>query len=345
MFKRDYPTDTRMSVVSISPSLSTTFLNASESSTRRVPSRLAPIFFSSPGNQHRRKYEASGVALYEEVFTKSHSLTILKSPKKKSKKHLKSSCPPASFFYQLLTIPTVHSSQPLQDLKWLSEFGIIPGDVIREAKMALAIGDKYEEQRKALTAAKFYRKMYFASEMADSSHDMCLALNRLGVVYYNKGWFKKAKKLHKMHLNLSANDFIPAYNMGIIQRCLKYYSNSEFHFSNAISISISNSDSEGRCIALAQLGLTRQGAGELLTAKSTLQESLLLCGDLVHINLQYEILEALGYLCYHLKQLTESEMYFLDAMRYSKGTEKEVCRCNVGILRTMQFQDKKKEVN
>lgn len=343
MHKRDFFKDTRESILSTSHSLSNFPLFPSESITRRAPSRLAPIFVASPSNQHRRKFEATGISLYEEVFTKSQSLNTLKPKKKKHKKLKKDSyLVPAGFFYQLLTIPTAQSKQPLQDLKWLS-IGILPGDVIREAKLALAIGDKYEEQKRALSAAKFYRKMYFASELAESESDMCLALNRLGVVYYNKGWFKKSRRLHKMHLNLSQEDFIPSYNMGIIQRCLKNYSSSETHFLRAIQIATNTRDDEGRCISLAQLGLTKQGAGDLTSAKASLSDGLLLSCELGLTNLQYEILEALGYLSFYLNDLSESERYFLEAMRFSKGSREELCRCNVGILRTMKLQNQNLE--
>ena len=86
--------------------------------------------------------------------------------------------------------------------------------------MSLALGLKYESERNPSQALRFYKRLFYTSQLMQHVEYTSTALNRLAVLYYNRGRFKKALSLHQLHHQLAPNDFIPRYNIGLTYRCI-----------------------------------------------------------------------------------------------------------------------------
>lgn len=69
--------------------------------------------------------------------------------------------------------------------------------------------------------------MYFACQLSKNIEGSVTALNRLGVIYFNKGNFKKSRRMHKIHLKADSESFEAYYNLGIVSRALKTYKSSK----------------------------------------------------------------------------------------------------------------------
>ncbi|CAG9332145.1 unnamed protein product [Blepharisma stoltei] len=313
------------------------------STIHKAPPRLSPK--KSSLFPHLDHTPISGIEgkmlLYNEVFIKSTSLPALaskKKPKKPKKIRKVKITKTPGFFHQLLSIPVDYPNpgETLQDLLMKSELGIPPGDLQREAKMSLALGDKFESGNKILKATKFYRRLYFASEMNGDNEGKALALNRLGLVYYNKGRFKKAKDMNENHQQLCPDEFIPYYNLGIIYRSLKKHMLSIKKLEQAVDMSVEINDIEGECIALAQLGFSYKAYEDLDKAKQNLNQALEKAIEIGTKDIELELKMALAYIFYHTEHSEDSEKYFHSAMLMSKGPLSDICRINVGILRAQK---------
>lgn len=310
------------------------------STIHKAPPRLSPKKASL--YPHLDHTPISGIdgkqVLYNEVFI--HSVSAPALPRKKPKKPKKITITKtAGFFHQLLSIPVDYPNptETLQDLLLKSELGVPPGDLQREAKMALALGDKFESGNKIIKATKFYRRLYFASEMNHDNEGKALALNRLGLVYYNKGRFKKAKEMNQNHYQLCPDEFIPYYNLGIIYRSIKKFMLSIKKLEQAVEIAINNNDIEGECIALAQLGFSYKAYEDLEKAKLNLSSALIKAKEIGTKDIERELKMALAYICCHTGFPDDSESHFHSAMLMSKGHLSDICRINVGILRSLKL--------
>ena len=267
-------------------------------------SRLDPMsHISHKSLQNVENYDSKKtMILYNEVFINEN---IPKPPNiKKKLKSLKSR--PADFFYQLLAVEVPILDLTLSDLLCLSELGIPKDDYQKKAFISILIGDKYEKIHKSL--------------------------NRLGNSYYTIGRFIKARNMHKRHKKICNQDFIPLYNLGIINRALKKFKKSSQYLLKALNISEGHNQEE-MCIANAQLGLTYKAMNEYGLAKHSLVLSAKIAKIIRACEIMIEVNIALGYLAFHVGELKESEECFFSAMKSSVGDKSEICRINAGILR------------
>ena len=293
-------------------------------------SRLDPMsHISHKSLQNVENYDSKKtMILYNEVFINEN---IPKPPNiKKKLKSLKSR--PADFFYQLLAVEVPILDLTLSDLLCLSELGIPKDDYQKKAFISILIGDKYEKIHKSLSALKFYSKAFKASDAIFDQIGISIALNRLGNSYYNIGRFIKARNMHKRHKKICNQDFIPLYNLGIINRALKKFKKSSQYLLKALNISEGHNQEE-MCIANAQLGLTYKAMNEYGLAKHSLVLSAKIAKIIRACEIMIEVNIALGYLAFHVGELKESEECFFSAMKSSVGDKSEICRINAGILR------------
>ena len=279
------------------------------SSIHRTPSRYTPLkHFSYQSLPHIPISGNEGrMILYSEVFI--------------------------DFFYELLAVESTHLDIPLKDLLCIIEIGIPVYDYQKKADISLAIGDKYEEISKSLSALKFYKAAYQAYKLSNDTAGKSIALNRLGIAYHNRGYFIKALKMHKNHKKICNEDFIPYYNLGIVHRAIKKFVSSSRCLLNALNIAQDKNQREEICIANAQLGLTYKAMNELELADRRLCDALKVAKEIRASEIAVELKIALAYLAFHRGNIKESEKYFISSMKSVIGEKSEICRINVGILR------------
>ena len=300
------------------------------------PARLSPLEKPlNPDYAHIPiSWEKGGLLFYSEVF-----LSSLKGKKTVDTKHK----PPktgrrpfprgAGFFHELLEIPVPAVTSGLQDLKLKSELGVAPGNLLSEAKLSLAIGCRYESGCKSLSALKYYKKLFFAAQLS-ANHDFeAIALNRMAIVYYNRGNFSKAKSMLRSHLDLTPDEFIPHYDMGVVARCLKQASLSNDHFLKALDLAESTQDSEGQCIAMAQLGLTSKTLNDLPAAQEYFQRAATLAKALGATDIEQLVTIALSFVLIFKGEAGLAEALLHTVMTSCTGSRAEQCSCNIGILR------------
>jgi len=83
-----------------------------------------------------------------------------------------------------------------------------------------------------LQAVRAYRKFLTCAQSMEDKIGVALALNRLGVNYFNIGRADKSVEFHLKNLELSdrENCFAAYYNLGIAYRSLKNYEESLQYF-------------------------------------------------------------------------------------------------------------------
>lgn len=302
------------------------------SNIHKTPSRYTPNkAFSYQSLPHIPiSFSEGRMLLFSEVFANSASLPMPR-PHTRAKAIIKSK--PADFFYELLqvNIPALDSS--LQDLLCMIEIGIPQGDKYKEATVSLAIGDKYEIISKLLSALKFYKRALKAYEAIGDKIGKAAALNRIGIIYHNRGSFVQAKEVHKKHRKIFPNDFIPHYNLGIVNRALKMFVSSSKALLQALDLAMANGNKEEICITNAQLGLTYKAANKLDKATEAFNKALAFAKEIKAGEIIAELNIALAYLNFHNGKQRESEYYFLSSMQCALGEKSDICRVNIGILR------------
>lgn len=303
------------------------------STIHKAPSRFTPsknsLYQSLP---HIPISGTEGkMLLFNEVFINSSILPSHRARKLKKLNIIKTRS--SDFFYQLLTVQTTQVDLTLKDLLCIAELGIPQGDMKKEASIAIAIGDKYLEMRKNLSALKFFKRALVDYKILKDQAGRCVALNRLGIVYHNRGDFETAKKMLKKHKLLCPEDFVPTYNLGIVNRALRSYKESIKYLFRALSIGEEKDNKEEVCIANAQLGLTYKALGDTDIAKQKLVQAIKIAKSIKANSIILELKIAMAYLTYYQGNLHESEKHFYNSMILSVGKKSDVCRINVGVLR------------
>jgi tetratricopeptide (TPR) repeat protein len=269
------------------------------------------------------------MALYKQVFINSKPIS---KPNVYKPVQLMKKTRPTDFFYQLLAANAPELNLELKDMLCIAELGIPEGDFQKEATIFLAIGDKYEKLNKCLSAIKFYKRALKANKILKDNVGKSISLNRLGIAYYNRGNFSKAKKMHIKHQKICKQDFIPYYNLGVVARAMKRFPDSCRYLLEALTIS-EDKDKEKLCIAYAQLGLTYKAMNEFELAKHKLLQAAKISKAIKADGIMVEIKIALAYLSFHSGQTQDSEKHFLSSMWLSIGEKSDICRINIGIIR------------
>ena len=306
-------------------------------SSSRFPSKFSPQKKAQTPTITRSPISAqeSNLLMYSEVFLQKNELPSSPNKKARSARTKPSS---SGFFYEQLLIPVINPrpNETLQDLLFKSELGVPPGDLEREAKTSLALGDRLMSLKKLKRAAKAFRKLYFASEMSQDKDGMAIGLNRLGVIYYNRGFFKTSRKMHEMHRELCEEEFIPRYNLGIIFRILGFFKYSTRELEKSVDIATEKNDNEGLFISLAQLGLTFKASGYLDKSQQYLERALALSRYFRYSDILQEVKVALAHITSQLGKTDESKHHFLSGMQNTRGKSSDLCRINIGILKAEQ---------
>ena len=298
------------------------------------PARLSPLDKPlNPDYAHIPiSWEKGGLLFYSEVF-----LADLKGKKTLDVKHKKPRHGRrplgVGFFNEMLEIPVPQVTSGLADLKLKSELGVAPGNLLSEAKLALAIGCTYENGCKTLSALKYYKKLFFAAQLSSNADYEAVSLNRMAIVHYNRGNYTKARTMLRSHLELTPEAFIPNYNLGLVHRALKDSIRSIEHFQTALQVAEGSDDQEGRCIASAQLGLSHKLANNLPYA----QESFTQASDLAQTLGAEDIYQlatiALSFVLVARGQEAKAEDLLYSVMAAADGNRAQQCSCNIGILR------------
>jgi tetratricopeptide (TPR) repeat protein len=241
----------------------------------------------------------------------------------------------------------------LKDLTLRAKSGVQAGDVQREAHMSYSLAVLNEEHFKYNEALKFYKRFFFCAKILDDPIGAALALNRLGIVYFNLGKSGKSVKFHLKHAEFSdkENKFAAFYNLGIAYRHLKDPKESIKFLAKALNWANKRMDLESQCITLGQLGLTFQVLDDYKNSLHNLENSFNFSRNLKNKELQLEIAVAIGGLCYGNEQWETSAKYYLTGLGLAKTLGKHelinICSCNLGIVeankRFLQLQNNKKE--
>ena len=168
------------------------------------PARLSPL--QQPLNPDYAHIpisgEKGGLLFFSEVFLAPFKgMKVMESRVSAPKTHRKFYRRGAGFFHELLEIPTPQVNSGLSHLILKSELGVAPGNLLSEAKLSLAIGCTYEQGCKTLSALKYYKKLFFSAQMSGNREFEAIALNRMSIVYYNRGNFVKAKNMSEVTSN------------------------------------------------------------------------------------------------------------------------------------------------
>ncbi|CAG9317583.1 unnamed protein product [Blepharisma stoltei] len=239
----------------------------------------------------------------------------------------------------------------LKDLVLRAKAGVQAGDVQKEAHMSFCLGAMNEENQNYKESARFYKRFFFCARLLDDPVGAALALNRLGVVYYNMNKLEKSIQFHMKHCEFSdkENKFAAYYNLGITSRLVGKYGESVQYFTKALNWANKRGDYESQCISLGQLGMSFLSLGEDLNAKQNLEACIQFATRIRNPKIQLDTLLALGFLTSKLEDWELSSEYFHSAIKPARLLgENEVadkCSCNVGIVDANRcFFAKQKEI-
>lgn len=226
----------------------------------------------------------------------------------------------------------------LKDLKLRAKSGVQAGDVQREAHMSYALAVLNEEKFYYSEALKFYKRFFFCAKILDDPIGAALALNRLGIVYYNLGKLDKSIRFHLKHAEFSDKDnkFAAFYNLGISYRCLNDHKESLKFLNKSLAWANKRMDMESQCITLGQLGTTYKMLKEYKNSLNNLENCLSLARSLRNDELLMETCVALGHLCYEYETWDLASRYFnmalVPAKYLNNATVVDICSCNLGIV-------------
>lgn len=240
----------------------------------------------------------------------------------------------------------------LKDLTLRAKSGVQAGDVQREAHMSYALAVLNEENFKYSESLKFYKRFFFCAKVLDDPIGAALALNRLGIVYFNLGKIDKSIKFHLKHAEFSdkENKFASYYNLGISYRYMKEGKESIKFLAKALGWANKRMDLESQCITLGQLGLSFQLLKEFKNSLHNLENSFNFARNLKNKEIQLEIAASIGELCYEHEEWENAGKYYAVGLGIAKSLNKHtlinICSCNLGIVeanrRFSQMQTTKK---
>jgi len=234
----------------------------------------------------------------------------------------------------------------VKDLLVRAKAGMQAGDVQKEAHLSFYLGMVHETKKEYRQAVRAYRKFLTCAQSMEDKIGVALALNRLGVNYFNIGRADKSVEFHLKNLELSdrENCFAAYYNLGIAYRSLKNYEESLKYFQGGFDWAQEFKDLESECLSAGQLGITLMEVGNYDMAMENLTECHNLSAKLGNMKLQLDCLlnmskisrifqeeeeEAAG-------QETKTWAIFESAYDCAKGLGENqtanLCLCNMGVL-------------
>jgi tetratricopeptide (TPR) repeat protein len=226
----------------------------------------------------------------------------------------------------------------IKDLTLRAKSGLQAGDVQREAHMSYALATLNEQKFNYLESLKFYKKFFLCAKILDDPIGAALALNRLGIVYYNLGKIDKSIKFHLKHAEFSdkQNKFAAFYNLGISYRHLNNLQESIKYLNKSLSWANKRMDAESQFITLGQLGISFKMLGDYNNALHNLENCLKFARNFKNQELQMETCIVLGSLCYDNLSLDLASKYFNEALIPARNIGNnhiiDICSCNLGIV-------------
>jgi len=238
----------------------------------------------------------------------------------------------------------------LKDMTMRAKAGVQAGDIQKEAHMAFCLGVLNEEKRHYKDSIKFYKRFFFCARLLDDPVGAALALNRLGVVYYNYGKLQKSLQFHAKHREFSdkENVFAALYNLGITHRKLANYAEAADYLSQGLEWVSQRQDTESECLIVGQLGLTFFQEKKYDQAMSHFMGCLEIAQRLGNTRLQLDSLLYLSKIANKQGDGNTTHGYLQQAYNASKNIgEAEIaqkCHCNMGIaLGNVEFAKYKQQ--
>lgn len=97
--------------------------------------------------------------------------------------------------------------------------GVILEDALREAEIGYLLGSKLQAEGKNDAAIEQWKKMLVCAILLGDDEGTSLGLNRLGICYFNKGYFTKSSFYHSRLKEVSKQNTyiscISCYNVGL----------------------------------------------------------------------------------------------------------------------------------
>jgi len=247
------------------------------------------------------------------------------------------------------SIPLIRMVDPsksnVKDLLVRAKAGMQAGDVQKEAHLSFYLGMVHETKKEFRQAIRAYRKFLTCAQSMEDKIGVSLALNRLGVNYFNLGRADKSVDFHLKNLELSdqENCFAAYYNLGISYRSLKKYEEALQYFQTANDWAREFKDIESECLSTGQLGITYLDVGHWDNAMDNFKDCHDLSVKLNNMKLQLDCLLNMSKISNLLKE--EEQENNDDAQTWSiyeraydcaKGLGENqtanLCLCNMGVI-------------
>jgi tetratricopeptide (TPR) repeat protein len=115
------------------------------------------------------------------------------------------------------------SKTNVKDLIVRAKAGMQVGDAQKEAHLSFYIGMVHETKKEFREAVKAYRRFMICAQNMEDKVGVALAMNRIGINYFNIGKHDKSEEFHKKNLELTdkENSFAGYYNLGITYRAMR----------------------------------------------------------------------------------------------------------------------------
>ena len=164
--------------------------------------------------------------------------------------------------------------------------GMTLEDALRESEIGYLLGCKFKEEDKNDKAIEQWKKVLVSAIMVGDDEGTALALNRLGICYYSKGYFTKSsfyhqrlKEVSKQNTYISA---ISAYNFGLSLRQIELekvrHATQEMKFADSIAnFEESVNDSAEHVIGGLQAGMLRMVKDHEMHDLNAAEEQLMVC--------------------------------------------------------------------
>jgi len=246
------------------------------------------------------------------------------------------------------SIPLIRMVDPsksnIKDLLVRAKAGMQAGDVQKEAHLSFYLGMVHETKKEFRQAVRAYRKFLTCAQSMEDKIGVALALNRLGVNYFNLGRADKSVDFHMKNLELSdkENSFAGYYNLGISFRTLKSYEESLQYFQTGLEWAREFKDIESECLSTGQLGVTFMDMGNFDAAMESFKDCHDLSLKLGNMKLQLDCLLNMSKITRYLKgnqqNLDEEQTWTIFERAYdcAKGLGENqtanLCLCNMGVI-------------
>jgi len=249
------------------------------------------------------------------------------------------------------SVPLIRMIDPsksnVKDLLVRAKAGMQAGDVQKEAHLSFYLGMVHETKKEYKQALRAYRKFLTCAQSMEDKIGVALALNRLGVNYFNIGRADKSVEFHLKNLELSdrENCFAAYYNLGIAYRNLKQYEESLQYFQGGFDWAQEFKDIESECLSAGQIGITYMEVGNYDMAMESLKDCHDLSMKLGNMKLQLDCLLNMSKMSKVSQddgdnetkgQATQTWTIFERAYDCAKGLGENqtanLCLCNMGVI-------------